>query len=308
MIGKESDILGEQPSPEQKEQKVEQKTFPDRVEIKGATLVGDYGVEQYYEGGVIEIIEECAIRLTGFDFEQPLEYGLSEDIVNCKYFRSQEETKEYQKQHPEPHMSHYLPRPIEWTEWDDEYLENFVNIMFYLGKTIYVGEIDDTNPVVFKLKSKLRGDLLDKFLIILNNFAMDPEAKFIEERPDLTTEIFKFACRNYIMGRSHTSSTPLVHYLLAHPETLDFFPKEYRTCLEGLFITDFAPQISETYIDNKDLDIKEQIKKMEQLIENYYKMTEKLGIDTKTEGMQNQLNSFLLYLESLKKQEIKASK
>lgn len=286
MIGRDPQISGEQLPQEQKEQKVEQKIFPDRVEIKGMTLVGDHGAEQYYEGGVIEITEGGAIKLIGFGLEQTIEYGRSADIVDCKYFRSQEKTKEYQKRNPEPRINHYLPPPREWDNWGDEHLENFINMNFYFGKTIRL----------VKLKTRLKGDLLDKFLITLHRFGMDPEGKFIEERPDLTTEIFKFACRNYITEGSHTKSTPFIPYLLAHPETLNFLPKGYGTYLEGLFITDFAPRVSEAYIGNKDLAIQEQIKEMERLIEDYYRMTEKLGIDTKAEGMQKQLNSFLWYL------------
>lgn len=305
MIKKEPQIFGEQLPQEQKEQKVEQRIFPNMVEIKGMTLVGDYGVERYYEGGVIELTEEGVIKLIGFGFEQPMEYGSPADIINYRYFQWHEKLEEYQKQHREPHISYYSPRIGEWDNWDDKHLEDFVNMNFCLGTAVSVGQIDDGNPLFAKLKTRLKDDLLDKFLITLYNFAMDPKGKFIKERPDLTTEIFKYACRNYIKEASgHTKSTPLIPYLLSHPEKLDFFPKEYKTCLSGLFILYFAPEVKDIFRSGY-LNNKEKIEKIEQMREDYYKMTKTLGIDITTEGMKREFNLIFhpSYLEFLKNKE-----
>ncbi|MDD5068208.1 MAG: hypothetical protein PHS53_00775 [Candidatus Pacebacteria bacterium] len=247
--------------------KIEQIQFPKKVEIVGG---------ESYKGGVIEILDNRAIRFSGFHLDQPFEFGKPEDIIKYDYgYRPFKEMAPRSK----------LPR-ISSTSFDLKNLppqgtRDAINIMFYSG--IVTPPSFSPDPV-----SESDNALQGKLDILSHSSLIEKAIQFTKERPNLASETFAYICRDYVFSGSHSRTQLLIPFLVSHPEMLDYFPNECKSQLTGILLKKFREDLASVFRGSGSLEEKKS--RLEKLGKELSETAKLFDIDTEKEEIKREFS------------------
>lgn len=283
---------------------VPQKHFPSDVKVHGglkyvSTHKGAGSAELIaYSGGDIVLGNDSSIMYSGFGLKKPIHIATPDDLRHFANFSHN--YSEYSKVHPTPNTS--FDHSV-WDRQDQATAEDFVNLSFYGGARIDY-QVASNASLQGLLSSE---DERDK-LLIASAFSSYPRdidhasciPTLIRQRPELTTELLKFVCREFVQNGGHSKFKCVIPYLIDHPEVSNIFPETHKPALANLLLSRLSSQVFDLKF-SESMSITEKIKRIEEIEKECPTFCAKLGLNMEQYGLSDSMSRIFHCLKVFRK-------
>jgi hypothetical protein len=270
----------------------EQIKFPSRTTIAPGELPPETDSDDAssYDGGTIEISDNCTVFINGFGRTEPSEFAPPQPDENYYIY----ENGQNKKRQP-PRFPLNSEKLETFKKYPPNAIEDVVNMHFYFEGGSILEEMLDAVP-------ETNSDLRNKILIITKGFRnWNNGVALINERPDLKTAIILDTFRDYVIQAGHCKSELVIPFLLSHPEEMEIIPENYKQSVSGLFFLWWHRSVHTRYdlskvwnkyeekvIRGKENEWKIVLSKMKQ---DFFDDASKLNIDPNIPGLKAGLKS-----------------